>query len=84
MTEINHAIGAEGIVSAQCKEVVTQYGDLIWDLLISGVGGFYITFFLTLYVHRVMLFTKFYCHVIQLVVWQLYKGLLNRIIHVHI
>ncbi|XP_059440646.1 aspartic proteinase-like [Corylus avellana] len=37
VTEINHAIGAEGIVSAQCKEVVTQYGDLIWDLLISGV-----------------------------------------------
>ncbi|GLT54520.1 hypothetical protein SLA2020_277120 [Shorea laevis] len=37
VTEINLAIGAEGIVSAQCKEVVTQYGDLIWDLLISGV-----------------------------------------------
>lgn len=37
VTEINHAIGAEGIVSAECKEVVTQYGDLIWDLLISGV-----------------------------------------------
>jgi hypothetical protein len=68
VTEINHAIGAEGIVSAQCKEVVTQYGDLIWDLLISGVGGFYITYFFTLYVRRVMLFTEFYCHVIQLVV----------------
>lgn len=37
MTEINHAIGAEGIVSAECKEVITQYGELIWDLLISGV-----------------------------------------------
>ncbi|KAG6646847.1 aspartic proteinase-like isoform X1 [Carya illinoinensis] len=37
VTEINHAIGAEGIVSAECKEVVAQYGDLIWDLLISGV-----------------------------------------------
>lgn len=37
VTEINHAIGAEGIVSAECKEVVSQYGDLIWDLLISGV-----------------------------------------------
>lgn len=37
MTEINHAIGAEGIVSAECKEVISQYGDLIWNLLISGV-----------------------------------------------
>ncbi|GMY22164.1 aspartic proteinase-like isoform X1 [Fagus crenata] len=37
VTEINHAIGAEGIVSAECKQVVTQYGELIWDLLVSGV-----------------------------------------------
>ena len=37
ITEINHAIGAEGVVSAECKEVVSQYGDLIWELLISGV-----------------------------------------------
>ncbi|PQM37961.1 aspartic proteinase-like [Prunus yedoensis var. nudiflora] len=36
VTEINHAIGAEGVVSAECKQVVSQYGDLIWDLLISG------------------------------------------------
>lgn len=42
VTEINHAIGAEGIVSAECKEVVTQYGDLIWELLVSGVGCFYV------------------------------------------
>lgn len=38
MTEINHAIGAEGIVSQECKEVVSQYGNMIWDLLISRVG----------------------------------------------
>ncbi|XP_031248530.1 aspartic proteinase-like [Pistacia vera] len=37
VTEINHAIGAEGIISAECKEVVSQYGDLIWELLVSGV-----------------------------------------------
>ncbi|KAJ7973203.1 aspartic proteinase [Quillaja saponaria] len=37
ITEINHAIGAEGVVSAECKEVVTGYGDLIWDLLVSGL-----------------------------------------------
>ncbi|KAK9692101.1 hypothetical protein RND81_09G240700 [Saponaria officinalis] len=37
ITEINHAIGAEGVFSNECKDVVTQYGDLIWDLLVSGV-----------------------------------------------
>ncbi|XP_030457343.1 aspartic proteinase-like [Syzygium oleosum] len=37
VAEINHAIGAEGVVSTECKEVVSQYGDLIWDLLIAGV-----------------------------------------------
>ncbi|KAL7205532.1 hypothetical protein ACSBR2_018465 [Camellia fascicularis] len=37
ITEINHAIGAEGIVSAECKEIVSEYGELIWDLLIAGV-----------------------------------------------
>ncbi|GMJ01920.1 aspartic proteinase A1, putative aspartic proteinase A1 [Hibiscus trionum] len=41
VTEINHAIGAEGVVSAECKEVVSQYGDLIWQLLVSGVGLFF-------------------------------------------
>ncbi|KAI8025251.1 Aspartic proteinase A1 [Camellia lanceoleosa] len=37
VTEINHAIGAEGIVSMECKEIVSEYGELIWDLLIAGV-----------------------------------------------
>lgn len=37
ITQINHAIGAEGIVSAECKEVVRQYGNLIIDLLIAKV-----------------------------------------------
>jgi phytepsin len=37
VTEINHAIGAEGLVSSECKEIVSQYGDLIWDLLVQGV-----------------------------------------------
>ncbi|KAL3515863.1 hypothetical protein ACH5RR_022765 [Cinchona calisaya] len=37
VTQINHAIGAEGVVSTECKEIVSQYGDLIWDLLTSGV-----------------------------------------------
>ncbi|XP_004302331.1 PREDICTED: aspartic proteinase-like [Fragaria vesca subsp. vesca] len=37
VTEVNHAIGAEGVVSTECKQIVSQYGDLIWNLLISGV-----------------------------------------------
>ncbi|XP_030551707.1 aspartic proteinase oryzasin-1-like [Rhodamnia argentea] len=37
VAEINYAIGAEGVVSTECKQVVSQYGDLIWDLLIAGV-----------------------------------------------
>lgn len=44
VTEINHAIGAQGIVSAECKQVVTQYGDSIWDLLVTGVGCFYVLY----------------------------------------
>ncbi|KAE9598177.1 hypothetical protein Lal_00004084 [Lupinus albus] len=37
IAEINHAIGAEGVLSVECKDVVSQYGELIWDLLVSGV-----------------------------------------------
>ncbi|CAJ2628855.1 unnamed protein product [Trifolium pratense] len=37
VTEINHAIGAEGVLSVECKEIVTEYGELIWDLLVAGV-----------------------------------------------
>ncbi|XP_010415027.1 PREDICTED: aspartic proteinase-like [Camelina sativa] len=39
ITQINHAIGAEGIVSAECKGVVSQYGEMIWDLLVSKDGN---------------------------------------------
>lgn len=44
VTQINHAIGAEGIGSLKCKNVVSKFGDLIWEYLISGVG--YSHFFL--------------------------------------
>jgi phytepsin len=37
ITQINHAIGATGVVSMECKEIVSEYGDMIWDLLVSGV-----------------------------------------------
>ncbi|KAF5207778.1 Aspartic proteinase protein [Thalictrum thalictroides] len=35
ITEINHAIGAAGVVSQECKMVVTQYGETILDLLLT-------------------------------------------------
>ena len=35
---INHAIGAAGVVSQQCKTVVDQYGQTILDLLLSEVS----------------------------------------------
>ncbi|XP_022923994.1 aspartic proteinase isoform X2 [Cucurbita moschata] len=35
ITMINHAIGAKGVVSQQCKAVVAQYGQTIMDLLLS-------------------------------------------------
>lgn len=41
IAQINHAIGAEGVVSAECKEVVSQYGEMIWDLLVSEVKCFW-------------------------------------------
>uniref|UniRef100_A0A2N9E6B9 Peptidase A1 domain-containing protein n=1 Tax=Fagus sylvatica TaxID=28930 RepID=A0A2N9E6B9_FAGSY len=37
VTEINHAIGAKGFMSMECKKVVSQYGDQMWNLLISGI-----------------------------------------------
>ena len=47
ITQINHAIGAEGIVSVECKEVVRQYGNLIIDLLIAKVGQRWLLFVYT-------------------------------------
>ncbi|KAG8385764.1 hypothetical protein BUALT_Bualt03G0079200 [Buddleja alternifolia] len=35
VTMINHAIGATGVVSQQCKAVVEQYGQTIMDLLLA-------------------------------------------------
>ncbi|GAA0140019.1 aspartic protease [Lithospermum erythrorhizon] len=37
VAQVNHAIGAEGVVSTECKEIVSEYGEMIWDLLVSGV-----------------------------------------------
>ncbi|KAL9690653.1 hypothetical protein QQ045_011059 [Rhodiola kirilowii] len=35
ITEINHAIGASGVVSQECKTVVSQYGKTIIELLLA-------------------------------------------------
>ncbi|OVA03401.1 Peptidase A1 [Macleaya cordata] len=35
ITEINHAIGASGVVSQECKAVVSQYGDMMMELLLA-------------------------------------------------
>ncbi|CAN6358470.1 unnamed protein product [Urochloa humidicola] len=35
VAQVNHAIGAEGILSTECKEVVSQYGEMILNLLIA-------------------------------------------------
>lgn len=35
ITEVNHAIGATGVVSQECKAVVAQYGDTIMEMLLA-------------------------------------------------
>ncbi|CAN0900952.1 Aspartic proteinase A1 [Linum grandiflorum] len=35
ITEVNHAIGATGIVSQECKTVVSQYGETIIQMLLA-------------------------------------------------
>lgn len=37
IAEINHAIGATGVLSRECKDIVSQYGDMICDLLVEGL-----------------------------------------------
>ncbi|KAK8585920.1 hypothetical protein V6N13_050889 [Hibiscus sabdariffa] len=37
VTKINEAIGAKGFASMECKKVVSQYGDIMWQLLLSGL-----------------------------------------------
>ncbi|KAM7278643.1 hypothetical protein ACFE04_005777 [Oxalis oulophora] len=35
VTEINHAIGATGVVSQECKEIVAEYGETIIQMLLA-------------------------------------------------
>uniref|UniRef100_A0A2P2KA76 Uncharacterized protein MANES_03G213100 n=1 Tax=Rhizophora mucronata TaxID=61149 RepID=A0A2P2KA76_RHIMU len=36
VTQINHAIGAQGLVSLECKNVAYRYWNLMWEYLMSG------------------------------------------------
>lgn len=51
---INHAIGASGVVSEQCKTVVEKYGQTIIDLLLTQVHQIFIL---------LIMFLGFICHV---------------------
>lgn len=46
ITMINHAIGATGVVSQECKAVVQQYGQTIMELLLAEVKA---TFLIDVY-----------------------------------
>jgi hypothetical protein len=37
VAQVNHAIGAEGIISTECKEVVREYGEMILEMLVAQV-----------------------------------------------
>lgn len=37
VAQINHAIGAEGIVSMECKQIVNDYGEMILELLVQQI-----------------------------------------------
>ncbi|ONK63041.1 uncharacterized protein A4U43_C07F10780 [Asparagus officinalis] len=37
VAQVNHAIGAEGVVSMECKEVISQYGEMILELLLQQI-----------------------------------------------
>lgn len=41
VTQINKKIGATGVVSQECKAVVSQYGKQILDLLLKQVCAFH-------------------------------------------
>jgi len=49
VTQINHAIGAEGYVSFECKSILHNYGDSIWSSLIAGVCSFVILHLIIIY-----------------------------------
>ena len=45
ITQINHAIGASGVVSQACKSVVEEYGKIIIEMLLAKVYTIYVISF---------------------------------------
>ena len=45
IAQVNHAIGASGVVSQECKAVVSQYGETIIDMLLAKVYDWFLTCF---------------------------------------
>ena len=54
MAQINEAIGASGLASQECKSVVSQYGDMIMELLMAQVR---FPLILEIYLNNVWLIT---------------------------
>lgn len=46
ITQINHAIGASGIISEECKTMVAQYGKIVLEMLVAQVSIIGSQFFL--------------------------------------
>ena len=46
ITQINHAIGASGIISEECKTMVSQYGKIVLEMLVAQVSIIGSQFFL--------------------------------------
>lgn len=59
ITQINHAIGATGVVSQECKTVVAQYGKTIIEMLLAQVHIVLCHKFLLFYVLTMYLYSKF-------------------------
>lgn len=58
VAQVNHAIGAEGIISTECKEVVREYGEMILELLVAQVWCLLLPlFYLNFYCDACVLYT---------------------------
>lgn len=61
VAQINHAIGAAGVVSVECKAVVAQYGKQILEVLLSEVCWGTASYYPLIFEHSsIMFFWKNY------------------------
>lgn len=75
IAQINQAIGALGVASQACKNVVEQYGESIIDLLFSVVSWVYIGMLCFLLFDDIEMFLLVFCYVesshMFLMLWKL-------------